>query len=98
MDRLPHITPDIESELHGYLIGKAHALEAIVHEVGGVDDHVHLVVSVPPKISVSDFVGRLKGASAHRINHLPDAPGSFGWQRGYGAISVSPSGLDRVTA
>jgi putative transposase len=95
-ERMPLITPDIEAELRGYLIGKADALEAIVHEVESVDDHIHLVVSIPPKINVSDFVGQLKGASAHHVNHMPNALGSFGWQRGYGAISVSPSGLDKA--
>lgn len=95
-DRLPLITPDIESELHGCLIGKADALGAIVHEVESVDDHIHLVASVPPKVSISDFVGQLKGASAHHINHLPGALGNFGWQRGYGAISIGPSGLDKA--
>jgi REP element-mobilizing transposase RayT len=95
-DRMPLITLAIGSELHGYLIGKADALGAIVHSVESVDDHIHLVASVPPKVSVSDFVGQLKGASAHHINYLPGAPGNFGWQRGYGAISVSPSGLDKA--
>ncbi len=95
-NRMPLITPDLESGLHGYLIGKADELGAIVHEVESVEDHIHLVASVPPKVSISDFVGQLKGASAHHVNHLPGALGSFGWQRGYGVVLVSPSGLDKA--
>jgi REP element-mobilizing transposase RayT len=74
------------------------ALGTIVHAIESVDDHVHMVASVPPKISISDFVGQLKGASAFHLNHIPGAPGNFGWQRGYGAISVGPSGLDKAIA
>jgi putative transposase len=97
-ERMPLITSSVESELHGHLRGKAHALGAIVHEVEGVDDHIHMVVSIPPKVSISDFVGQLKGASAFHINHLPDSQRNFGWQRGYGAISVGPSGVDRAVS
>lgn len=47
-----------------------------------------MIVSIPPKISVSDFVGQIKGASAFHVNHAPGAAGNFGWQRGYGIISI----------
>jgi len=97
-ERMPLITSDVESELHGHLRGKAHALGAIVHEIESVDDHIHVVVSIPPKVSMSDFVGQLKGASAFHINHMPDSHRNFGWQRGYGVISVGPSGLDRAVS
>lgn len=60
-ERMPLITSGIEGELHGHLRGKAHALGAIVHEVESVDDHIHMVVSILPKVSISDFVGQLKG-------------------------------------
>jgi REP element-mobilizing transposase RayT len=54
-DRLPLITEDIEAEFHHYIIGKADALGCITHAVGGVEDHIHMVVSIPPKLSVSEF-------------------------------------------
>lgn len=95
-ERMPLIIPDIESELHGHLIGKASALGAIVHEIQSVDDHVHMIVSIPPKFSISDFVGQLKGASAFHLNHMPGTTSNFGWQRGYGVISVGPAGLDKA--
>lgn len=95
-ERMALIKPDIESELHSYLIGKADALGAIVHAIESVDDHIHMIVSIAPKISVSDFVGQLKGASTFHINHMPDAIGNFGWQRGYGAITVGPAGLNQA--
>jgi putative transposase len=95
-ERMPLITTGIEAELHGHLIGKASALGAMVHEINSVDDHIHMIASIPPRLSISDFAGQLKGASAFHINHMPDTRGNFGWQRGYGVISVGPAGLDRA--
>ncbi|MBM3131141.1 MAG: IS200/IS605 family transposase [Chloroflexi bacterium] len=96
-DRAPFITSAIESELHGYLVGKAEALGAIVYAVGGVEEHVHIAASVPPKISIADFVGQIKGAASYHINHLPNRPDFlFDWQRGYGVVSFGQKDLDRV--
>jgi REP element-mobilizing transposase RayT len=93
-NRLPLIVPDVEEELFGYLIGKAHVLKSIVHAVGGLEDHVHLAVSVPPSIALSDFVARLKGSSSHRLNEiLEDA---FAWQVGYGVVSFGEKQLPWV--
>ena len=88
-DRDPLIGTDIEQELYGYIIGKSNALESITHAIGGVQDHIHLVVSIPPKLSIADFVKGIKGSSAHHLNHGMDSPmANFGWQRGYGVFSL----------
>ena len=86
-NRLPLITSDAEEVLFGYLIGKAHDMKSVVHAVGGIEDHMHLVVSVPPSITLSDFAGRLKGSSSHRMNEILDD--AFAWQGGYGVVSFS---------
>jgi len=96
-NREPLITPDIEEELHGYLVGKATGLGAIVCAVNGTEDHVHVVASVPPKIALSNFIGQIKGATSHHINHLPGRDGPlFDWQRGYGVLSFGQRQLDWV--
>jgi len=88
-DRLPLIGGDIEQELYGYIIGKSNALESITHAIGGVQDHIHLVVSIPPKLSIADFVKGIKGSSAHHLNHGVDCRiADCGWQRGYGVFSL----------
>jgi len=43
-------------------------LDVIPHAVGYMPDHVHVVVSVPPKVAVADLVRRMKGASSHAVN------------------------------
>ncbi len=95
-NRDPLITAGLEPELHTYLRGKGIALDGIVHAVGGVADHVHLVVSIPPRVAVADFIGQLKGSSAHWVNHAAGYPGRFGWQEGYGAFSFSKRSLAAV--
>jgi REP element-mobilizing transposase RayT len=96
-ERLPLITTDIEPHLYGYIIGKAHALGCITHALGGIEDHIHNVVSIPPKISVAEFVKNIKGSSAHYVNHGGfKYPSKFVWQRGYGVFSFGAKQLERA--
>ena len=58
---------------------------------------MHVAASVPPKISLANFIGQIKGAASHCINHLPDRNGLlFDWQRGYGVLSFGQKQLDWV--
>jgi putative transposase len=41
---------------------------AYVHEIGGIENHVHLAVSIPPTLTISDWIGELKGGSSHDVN------------------------------
>ena len=61
-------------------------------------DHVHTLVDLPTSVCIEDLVHLLKGESAHWVNEQNLVPGKFGWQRGYGAFSVSQSGVDEVCA
>lgn len=60
-------------------------------------DHVHVLIDLPTKRSVADVVRLLKGSSSRWITEQQIIPGDFSWARGYGAFSVSPSNVDRVT-
>lgn len=59
------------------------------------NDHLHLLVSILPKISVAEFVHRIKGSSSHFIN-LNASGSGFYWQSGYGALSLSEKGIPFV--
>lgn len=66
-----------------------------VLEIGGSDDHVHLLATLPPKIAVATLLRATKANSSTWMNeqgHL------FSWQAGYGAFSVSASKLEKVAA
>ena len=94
-NRLALIEPAWEADLYGYLWGKATALECIPHAIGGMPDHVHVAISIPPKQSVATVIGQLKGASSHHINENY-TNGSFAWQAEYGVVSFSEKALPTI--
>ena len=79
------IKPEIEKRLFGYIVAKASELGVYVYAINGIEDHV---VSIPPKHAVADVVKHFKGASSHDLNHAGGLAGDFGWQRGYGALTI----------
>ena len=94
---LPIIDATIEARLHKYL--KHYALQTkgvFVHEVGGTENHVHIAVSLPPTILISEWVGKLKGASSHHVNHELVNRKVLEWQAGYGVVSFGTKDLDWV--
>src|SRR5262249_36542833 len=68
------------------------------HAIGMMPDHVHVVVSIPPKIAVAEAVKRLKGASANAVNGRSPRTdlSTFSWQPDYGALSFGDDALARV--
>jgi len=95
-DRAPLIQLEFETLLHNVIAAKAKDLGAFVYAVGGTDDHVHLVASVPPRIALCNFIGQVKGNSSHFVNHELSLPYHFGWQAEYGIVSFGGKQLDMV--
>jgi len=95
-NREPLIALEWEDSLHNVIAAKATKLGAFVHAVGGTEDHVHLVVSVPPKIALSIFIGQVKGNSSHFVNHELGVDVHFSWQGEYGVVSFGGKMLDMV--
>jgi putative transposase len=87
---------DRESLLYEYIGQKAQFLEVQLHAIGGMPDHIHLIVSIPPKIAIAEFVKRIKGGSSHYLNEL-SRDKHFAWQREYGVFSLGSPQLDRAT-
>jgi putative transposase len=80
---------DIETACHEFLRKRALGEKSVfVHAIGGMEDHVHLAISVPPTIKPSDLIGDLKGASSYEINRRLGLKGKvLEWQHGYGIVS-----------
>ncbi len=75
------------------------ALDVTVYAIGVMPDHVHVFAQIPPALPVARVIGRWKGASSHAANeHRPASLATLAWQSGYGVLSVSQSGFDRVLA
>jgi putative transposase len=96
---LPLLTPQIEPFVHRYLKQRlVNTPGAFVHEIGGIETHVHLVVTVAPTILISDLIGQLKGASAHESNRQFPGRKVLEWQGGYGVVGFGTKDLDWVKA
>jgi len=93
-DRRPFIKPDLEKRLWPYLggIARENKMKALV--VGGVEDHVHALLSIPPTCSVSKCIQLLKGNSSKWIHDTFQEHWDFEWQEGYGAFSIGTSGIE----
>lgn len=95
-DRLPAIHESLREPLYEYMGGIIRGEGGILLEIGGVPDHVHLLVKSKADISVSELVGRIKAGSSKWQNQKNAKATRFEWQVGYGAFSVSESQLSRV--
>jgi putative transposase len=94
----PLLVPKIETIVHHYLRGRCIDTPGVYfHEIGGIETHVHLCVTVAPTITVSDFIGQLKGASSHDANQKL-AHKAIEWQAGYGVVSFGTRDLEWVKA
>ncbi|OYV07566.1 MAG: transposase [Verrucomicrobiales bacterium VVV1] len=85
------ITPDIEQSVWSYLGGicRSHGVKAL--HIGGVEDHIHLLISLPTTMALSEWMRRLKGESSKWISSQWPSLKGFSWQDGYGAFSVGQS-------
>jgi putative transposase len=93
---LPLIKPEIEIKLYQFLKRKIiETPEVYFHAVGGIEDHVHFAVSVPPSLLISEWIGKLKGGSSYEINQMTNRK-SLQWQRGYGIVSFGTKDLQWV--
>jgi putative transposase len=90
------ITPDLQERLYPYLGGIARENKMKALEIGGVEDHVHALISIPSTLSIAKAVQLLKGNSSKWIHETFPEKRLFEWQEGYGAFSISASGVTRT--
>jgi len=95
-NRLPLIDPPLEPELYRAIHAKAKDMGGFVHALGGIEDHVHFAVSIPPKIALAKFVGDVKGNSSHYVNHVVKPDFEFYWQDEYAVLSFGEKNLSSV--
>jgi REP element-mobilizing transposase RayT len=91
--REPWIRQEFEQRIWEYLGGIARTNGMTALCVGGVEDHVHILLELHPTMAVSKAMQLLKGGSSKWIHDTFPVLASFGWQDGYGAFTVSQSAL-----
>ena len=95
-NRQPMLVDEARSEIYRSITAKVTSLGGTVYGIGGIEDHVHLACSIPPTVSLSKFVGEVKGSSSFHAGHNDNGNIPLDWQRGYGVISFRKSDLDQV--
>jgi len=96
-ERRPLIKPDLEQRLWPYLGGIARENKMKALAIGGVEDHVHVLLSIPATLSVAKSIQLLKGNSSKWIHDTFKQHWDFEWQEGYGAFSIGISGVEDTT-
>jgi putative transposase len=84
----PLVTPRVEPLTHRFV--RKRIIEtpgAFVHEIGGIETHVHIAVTVPPTLLISEFIGQIKGGTSHDVNQRFGREKVLEWQAGYGVVS-----------
>ena len=92
------LIPEIREKLYPYFGGIARENNFKLIKAGGIEDHVHLLVSLPATVSVSKAIKYIKGGSSRWIHENFKNMYSFSWQEGYGAFSISRSLLEKTIA
>src|SRR5690606_31586471 len=95
-NRQPLLSPDVQARLYPYFGAVTRNHLAKLLEVGGMPDHVHLLIELSSIDKFSHFIRSLKACSSQWIHkHFSDLQ-DFAWQEGYGSFSVSYSVLESV--
>ena len=94
-NRRPILEKNLRDRLHAYMGGCLHTLNAFPKAIGGVKDHVHLLVQLRPTQNPSDVVRELKKHSTTWV-HEETGSRAFAWQAGYSVFTVSPTSIDAI--
>jgi len=97
-NREPLLTPKVEPVIYGFLRSKAIGLEGTLFALNGVADHVHMVISIPPKIAVATFIGQVKGVASTKFNKSGLSETPFFWQEEYAVFSFDGKRLPNYIA
>ena len=95
-DRMPLIAPTMRGELHAYIVGTLARLGCPSILVNGVADHVHILCFLSRTLALAKVIEEVKKGSSKWMKTKAVALRNFHWQNGYGAFSVSQSGVAKV--
>jgi putative transposase len=89
-ERRKIIPLDMKERLWSYTAGICKRQKVFVHTIGGVEDHIHLLLQFPATVVISEAIKTIKANSS---GWMSDETGNFAWQAGYGAFGVSKSNI-----
>ncbi len=92
-DRRKLLPADFRPRMWAYAAGVCKKFDILVLAVGGTEDHIHLLLRIPPTLALAKAVLAIKSNSSRWAS---EAGHKFAWQQGYGAFSVSSSVVPTV--
>ena len=95
-ERRPWIDPEIASRVHAYTGGVIRKLGGDALEIGGVNDHLHILARLRSDKAVSDVLRIIKAESSGWIHKTFPNMSHFAWQEGYTAFTVSESQVAKL--
>lgn len=90
----PFIRPEFEARLYEYIGGTIRGLGGLCLQIGGIENHIHILVRLKPTLNVSKFLEKLKPSVTNWARTVIHP--KFEWQDGYGAFSVGESQIPAV--
>jgi putative transposase len=95
-DRRRVLFEERREDLYRYIWGINKNLNCMLHRIGGVEDHIHILFSLPTTLSIADYVKEVKTGATKWIKAEKIFPDFEGWQDGYGAFTVSAEEKDAL--
>jgi len=96
--RRPLITAGLQARLWPFMGGIARKNDMKALAIGGVEDHVHLLLSLPSTLSIAKAIQLIKGASSKWVHETFPEHQGFAWQEGYGAFTIGVSQVHPTVA
>ena len=94
--RYPFMVPDIQVPIYRYSNYQCRKNDFHLYAVNGIEDHIHVVISLNPTVCISETIKQLKGTTAHFCNNRLSLDHLFKWQQGYGALTIDKRALPHV--
>ena len=95
---VPALKASGREELYRYIAGIIKNKNCHLYQIGGIEDHIHIITHLHPSVSLSSLVKDIKLASTEHIKKMKLFPGFTGWQDGYGGFTYSISSKDNLIA
>ena len=85
-----------ERLMYKYIFETSQNIGCTIHRIGGMPDHIHILVSLPPTLAVAQYVETVKTSLSKCFGHSPEFPAFEGWASGYAAITYSTREKDMI--
>ena len=90
------IVTTYERDLYSYILGFVDNIGGHLYRIGGMPDHVHILVSLPPSLAMSKFVQDLKVATSKWLKTNTNFPHFAGWSKEYAGFTYSMRDRDMI--